>query len=272
MKSEYTDKLLIDELKRISVNAGNAILKEYKSNIKIEKKDDSSPVTKADLISNEIINESLEKLTPDIPIVSEENSNVSFEKRKSWDRYWLIDPLDGTKEFIKKNGEFTVNIALIVCNEAQIGLINAPVMKNIYWGHKKHGAHMQNQNGIITQLKVSETIGNTRRIAISRSHKSDDLKKYLRNIKEYKEIGIGSSLKFCLVANGDADYYPRLGPTSEWDTAAGQAILESAGGSVLKLSGEPLRYNLKKSFLNPSFFAINEKFDSYGLLKELAQK
>ena len=94
----------------------------------------------------------------------------------------------------------------------------------------------------------------------------------MRNIKEYKEIGIGSSLKFCLVANGDADYYPRLGPTSEWDTAAGQAILESAGGSVLKLSGEPLRYNLKKSFLNPSFFAINEKFDSYGLLKELAQK
>ena len=272
MKSEYTDKLLIDELKRISVNAGNAILKEYKSNIKIEKKDDSSPVTKADLISNEIINESLEKLTPDIPIVSEENSNVSFKKRKSWNRYWLIDPLDGTKEFIKKNGEFTVNIALIVCNEAQIGLINAPVMKNIYWGHKKHGAHMQNQNGIITQLKVSETIGNTRRIAISRSHKSDDLKKYLSKIKKYKEIGIGSSLKFCLVANGDADYYPRLGPTSEWDTAAGQAILESAGGSVLKLCGEPLRYNLKKSFLNPSFFAINEKFDSYGLLKELAQK
>ena len=132
-----------------------------------------------DLISNEIINESLERLTPDIPVISEENSNISYEKRKSWDRYWLIDPLDGTKEFIKKNGEFTVNIALIVFNEAQIGLINAPVMKNIFWGHKEHGAHMQNQNGTITKLKVTKKIGNTRRIAISRSHKSGDLKKYL---------------------------------------------------------------------------------------------
>lgn len=272
MKSKTTDKLLIDELRRISLNAGDAILNEYKSDIKIEKKEDSSPVTNADLISNEIINENLEKLTPGIPIVSEENSNISFEKRKSWDRYWLIDPLDGTKEFIKKNGEFTVNIALIVHNEAQIGLINAPVMKNIFWGHKEHGAYMQNQNGVITQLKVTKKIGNIRRIAISRSHKSDNLKRYLRKIKKYKEIGIGSSLKFCLVANGDADYYPRLGPTSEWDTAAGQAILESAGGSVLKLSGDPLKYNLKESFLNPSFFAINERFDSYGLLKELTEK
>ncbi len=268
MKLINTDRLLIDELRKISVNAGNAILNEYKSNINIKIKNDSSPVTNADLISHEIINNSLEKLTPDIPILSEESSNISYEKRKSWDRYWLIDPLDGTKEFIKQNGEFTVNIALIVNHEPYIGVINAPVIKKVYWGHKKDGSHMQSSDGSVSKLRVSKTIGETRRIAISRSHKSIELKSYLSRIKKYKEIGIGSSLKFCLVANNDADYYPRFGPTSEWDTAAGQAILESAGGSVLLLSGETLKYNLKKKFINPPFFAINNSFDKYNLLEE----
>tara|TARA_B100001094_G_C18171842_1_gene795583 strand:+ start:853 stop:1671 length:819 start_codon:yes stop_codon:yes gene_type:complete len=263
------DKLLIDELKRISVVAGNAILREYKQDIRFEIKDDSSPVTSADLISHKIINECLQKLTPDIPILSEENSNIPFETRSSWDQYWLIDPLDGTKEFINNNGEFTVNIALIVGNKPQLGVIHAPVLKETFWGQEKIGSYMENKNRIVSQIKATKKIRDTRRIVTSRSHKSIALKRYLRNIKKYKEIGVGSSLKFCLVAKGDADYYPRLGPTSEWDTAAGHAILEAAGGSVVKLNGETLKYNLKKDFLNPSFFAINHKNDYFSLLKEV---
>ena len=217
---------LIEQLIEISKEAGKAILEVYNTNFDYTIKEDLSPLTKADTISHNIICESLKVLTPDIPILSEESCNIPLSIRSQWSQYWLIDPLDGTKEFIKKNDEFTVNIALIENNNPQ----KIAVKKN--------------------QLIKP-------RIICSRSHKSEELEFYLQSIGKHQIIHAGSSLKFCSIASGESDIYPRFNPTSEWDTAAGQCIVESAGGTVKTLDGERMQYNKKQSLINPGFICYS---------------
>ena len=250
---------LIEQLIEISKDAGKAILEVYNSNFDHQIKEDLSPLTKADTLSNNIICERLKVITPDIPILSEENSDIPFNIRSSWEQYWLVDPLDGTKEFIKKNGEFTVNIALIENNTPIFGIIHLPVTNETYWGSSTKGSFYIKGNNQKTKLCVEKKIRNQVRIVASRSHPSKMLDTLLEEIGEYKIITKGSSLKFCLIAKGQADIYPRLGPTSEWDIAAGHAIVKFAGGSLLTIDGESMQYNLTENNLNPYFVVASRE-------------
>ena len=253
------NKQLIDELIVISKEAGEAILSVYNSDFDYQMKDDLSPLTEADKISHQIIYKRLTEITPDIPIISEEGSSIAFNIRSSWKQYWLIDPLDGTKEFLKRNGEFTVNIALIENNRPILGIIHIPITNETYWGSKKTGSFYTKGNKDAKKISVSKGIKSYIRIMASRSHSSDTLESLLKKIEKYKIINRGSSLKFCLIASGYADVYPRFGPTSEWDTAAGEAIVTFAGGMVVTLENKLIKYNLKESYLNPSFIVSNNK-------------
>jgi len=250
---------LIEQLIEISKDAGKAILEVYNSNFGHQIKEDLSPLTKADTLSNNIICERLKVITPDIPILSEENSDIPFNIRSSWEQYWLVDPLDGTKEFIKKNGEFTVNIALIENNTPIFGIIHLPVTNETYWGSSTKGSFYIKGNNQKTKLCVENKIRSQVRIVASRSHPSKMLDTLLEEIGEYKIITKGSSLKFCLIAKGQADIYPRLGPTSEWDIAAGHAIVKFAGGSLLTIDGESMQYNLTENNLNPYFVVASRE-------------
>ncbi len=249
----------INKLIRTSIEAGNAIMDIYDTNFVIEEKNDSSPLTEADLVSNKIITESLLKISPDIPILSEESSKIEFAQRSLWKEYWLVDPLDGTKEFIKKNGEFTTNIALIKNNAPILGIIHVPAKNETYYGSKETGAFFikGNLDSKKEKIFVSQEMGARIKVVSSRSHPSNELKSLLDRLNNYETIGIGSSLKFCLIAKGEADIYPRLGPTSEWDTAAGEIIAKSAGAIIVDTKGEFLKYNLKESYLNPNFIVCS---------------
>ena len=257
---------LIEQLKEISKEAGKAILEIYNTNFDYQIKEDLSPLTKADTISHNIICERLKVLTPDIPILSEESCNIPFSIRSQWSQYWLIDPLDGTKEFIKKNDEFTVNIALIENNNPIIGLIHNPVLNTTYWGSEL-GTFLSKKNSNPQKIAVQKSQLIKSRIICSRSHKSEELEVYLRSIGKHQIIHAGSSLKFCSIASGESDIYPRFNPTSEWDTAAGQCIVESAGGTIKTLDGERMQYNKKKSLINPGFICYsginNENIENF---------
>ena len=252
-----TNTIILSDLLEVSKNAGKAIMEIYETNFEVKLKRDNSPVTEADMLSHEIICNSLRKITPTIPIISEESSDISFEMRSSWEKYWLIDPLDGTKEFITKNGEFTVNIALIEYSKPVLGVIHAPALNKTYWGSKELGSsYYQKNSQKEVEIKIRDFKDrDTLRIMISRSHPSEDLEKWLNNINKYKIVTMGSSLKLCALAKGDADIYPRFGSTCEWDIAAGHAILKYAGGSVLTLEKKELEYGKKESFINPYFIA-----------------
>jgi 3'(2'), 5'-bisphosphate nucleotidase len=189
--------------------------------------------------------------------LSEESASIDWAVRRSWRRYWLVDPLDGTREFIKKNGEFTVNIALIENGEPVLGVVYAPVMDWLLVGGRGLGA--QWQRGGAHGMAAVARAGNPLRVAASRSHRDEKTQGYLDRIGAVDTFGLGSSLKFCKIATGEIDLYPRFGPTSEWDTAAAQAVLEAAGGGVYTLDGEPLRYNGKESLLNPHFIAVGDR-------------
>ena len=248
----------LEHIIRISQNAGDAILDIYAQDFKVEEKSDASPLTEADLASHHIIIAALKEFTPDIPILSEESSELLKSKEwREWPTYWLIDPLDGTKEFVKRNGEFTVNIALIQNNKPVLGVVHVPVTKTTYAGSLELGAFKfdENHSDLNKAVRIhSEQKPKTPyRIVASRSHQSKELKEYLQGIGEHEIIAMGSSLKFCLIAEGQADCYPRFGLTSEWDTAAAQAIVEAAGGQVSKLDNTALRYNTKDEILNPFF-------------------
>lgn len=250
----------IDILKicEIAKNAGNDILNIYHNpelSGSFEQKKDDSPLTLADKASNKVIIEALNILYPNIPIISEEEKEIPYEERKNWKTFWLIDPLDGTKEFIKRNGEFTVNIALIENNLTIAGVIYAPVLDIMYWGDAK-GAFIQKGTSPKQEIK-SNTKTTDLCAAGSRSHGSEEDAKLLSKYDISTFVSMGSSLKFCLVATGEADIYYRSGPTMEWDTAAGQAILKAAGGSVTHLNGEEFKYN-KESLLNPGFMCKSE--------------
>ena len=257
------NKKLILDICNISIRAGHEILKYYKDEIKIELKDDNSPLTKADLASNKIILNALNNFDTSIPILSEELM-VEWNKRKNWNKYWLVDPLDGTKEFIKKNGEFTVNIALIENNKPILGVIFAPVKSLLYFAQKNNGSYKINTNVELDNLNRAKKIlvsdkSNTTRIIGSRSHSNSTFDNWV--LEKYPEAVIvqaGSSLKFCLIAEGSADIYPRFGPTSEWDIAAGHIIVNEAGGKIETFNKSYINYNTKENILNPQFYAIGK--------------
>lgn len=256
MTSPYLSQEELELLVDIAKEAGEAIMDIYMADERgIEFKDDNSPLTAADLASHHVICRRLEQAFADIPVMSEESADIPFETRREWPKYWLVDPLDGTKEFINRNGEFTVNIALIADGKAVAGVVYVPVTDKCYVGELTYGAWLHHQ-GNIRVLAGSEGPGPVPVVVGSRSHPSAELAGYLERLGEHSILSVGSSLKFCMLAEGKADLYPRLGPTCEWDTAAAQAVLESAGGSVIDyLSGGPLRYNTKASLLNPWFIA-----------------
>jgi len=251
-----TEKELIKEVVEVSKMAGKSILGIYDNpNIEFKLKNDSSPLTKADIASHQIIVDSLKKIDSSVPILSEEDSDIPFDIRSKWNQYWLIDPLDGTKEFINRNGEFTVNIALIENNQPALGVIHAPALRKTYWGSAEKGSYSQKENLEKNIIKVNKNQGNTTRVLASRSHPSPELDQWLDTLEKYEMLFMGSSLKFCLLASGEAQLYPRFGPTCEWDIAAGDAILRFAGGSILSLDGEKIEYGKKESYINPYFIA-----------------
>ncbi len=238
----------------LAIKAGQAILEVYQNTELFKEvilKSDNSPLTLADKASHEVIAKGLARLTPNIPILSEEGRNIAYQERKDWEYYWCVDPLDGTKEFLKRNGEFTVNIALIHHRKPVLGLIYVPVTGITYFGSEVHAALKMDENDIETTIMVDKVaIGWT--AVGSRSHGSEEEEEILARYPIQKTVSIGSSLKFCLIAEGSAHIYLRLGPTCEWDTAAGHAILNSAGGRLTNLDGTAFLYN-KESLLNGSF-------------------
>ncbi|MEJ2453093.1 MAG: 3'(2'),5'-bisphosphate nucleotidase CysQ [Candidatus Thiodiazotropha sp.] len=251
--------LPLDDLLQLAREAGDAILEIYNTDFEVERKQDNSPLTEADLASHRTIVSALERLTPEIPLLSEESASIPFETRSGWSRYWLIDPLDGTKEFVKRNGEFTVNIALIEADRPTVGVVYAPVLDRLYYGTLDDGAWRQDGDGAARPIQVVARRRQPARVAGSRSHAGASLQRYLDNLGAHELVSMGSSLKLCLVAEGEADLYPRLGPTSEWDTAAAQAVVEAAGGRVTTLDMQPLRYNTKDSLLNPQFLVFGDQ-------------
>ncbi len=248
----------LGEIEMIAKEAGARILDVYEGEFDVENKTDGSPLTEADKASHHIIVDRLARLTPDVPVLSEESRAIGYATRKHWQCYWLIDPLDGTREFVKRNGEFTVNIALIENNKPVLGVVYVPVKDILYSASVGTGAIKEDSSKRLP-INVRTYTGGVPSIVASRSHAGEMLQTFLDKVaaKEGKPeiVSMGSSLKLCLVAEGVADVYPRLGPTSEWDTAAAQCVVEAAGGQVLSLQGEPLVYN-KENILNPMFLVV----------------
>jgi 3'(2'), 5'-bisphosphate nucleotidase len=248
---------LADALMPIVESAGEAIMKIYDGAFAVQRKDDNSPLTLADLESQRIIVEGLKAVTPDIPILSEESAAAPWAERQRWRELWIVDPLDGTREFVKRNGEFTINIALVVEHEPLLGIVSAPAQQLTFWGLSGGGAFMRTREQDPRRI---HTVPPQRplRVVGSRSHLSPQTADYLARLPAHVMTGVGSSLKFCLLAEGKAELYPRFGATSEWDTAAGQAVLEAAGGQVTRLDGHRLRYNCRESLINSDFVAFSD--------------
>ncbi len=248
----------IQHINQIARKAGEAILQVYAQDFEVQEKADHSPLTRADMASHRLIEDALRQLTPEIPVLSEESAAIPYAERREWKRYWLIDPLDGTREFVKRNGEFTVNIALIDQGFPVLGVVHVPVTGVSYFGDVVGGAFRQENHGKPAPIQVTRPCATPVRVAGSRSHAGDSLLHFLQQLPEYEIVSMGSSLKLCLVAEGKADVYPRLGLTSEWDTAAAQAVVEAAGGQVTDTELQRLRYNQKDSLLNPHFLVFGD--------------
>ena len=242
---------LLEPVKQITREAGAVILEFYREGFSVEGKADGSPVTAADRAADDLIVARLQALAPDIPVVSEESHAAGARPDVSGGRFWLVDPLDGTKEFVSRNGEFTVNIGLIDKGVPVLGVILVPVTGRLYWGAGGLGAGVEN-GAAPTPIAARKAPADGLTVAASRSHRNPALEAYLATVRMKDQKVAGSSLKFCLVAEGEADLYPRTGPTSEWDTAAGHAIVLAAGGHVETMDGAPLAYG-KPNFLNPEF-------------------
>ncbi len=269
---------LLSRVVDISRAAGSAILHVYNrgGDLKIENKRDDSPVTQADLAAHGIICPALEGLLEGVPVLSEESEIPAYDVRAGWHRYWIVDPLDGTKEFIKRNGEFTVNIALIERGEPVLGVVYVPVTGVTYAGVKGQGAFKLDRDGKqaiqVRSMRQRGQTGEPVVVVASRRHGTDKVDQLIAELED--ELGavattnMGSSLKLCLIAEGKADFYPRLAPTSEWDTAAAQAVVEAAGGIVVDTRMDVLRYNTKEELLNPFFYVIaDSQFDWAKYLK-----
>lgn len=242
----------IKDIKTIAQEAGRVIMSIYNKDFDVDYKEDNSPLTEADLKSNELICNSLQKLYPNIPIMSEENKQTDYSIRKNWEYYWCIDPIDGTKEFVKKNDEFTVNIALIHKTKPVLGVVYAPALGEMYTAKKGEGAY---KNGEKLPLKTNQNPKYKLSVVASKSHLSKETQEFIDNLdtKEIEQVSKGSSLKLCMVATGEADIYPRLAPTMEWDTAAADAVVREAGKMTNQFdTDEPIVYN-KEDLLNPWF-------------------
>jgi 3'(2'), 5'-bisphosphate nucleotidase len=257
--SEHPEQLL-QPVTAIALRACEAVLEIYNSDFAIEHKDDDTPLTAADLASHHSICKDLEGLTPGIPILSEESDSLPYTARQSWDTYWLVDPLDGTREFVKRNGEFTVNIALIHKHRPVLGAVYVPVSKSGFFASIGKGAYRVDNGETPVRIHTRPASPNHLTVAGSRTHGNDLQQRFIDSLGPgTKTVTIGSSIKFCLVAEGKIDIYPRFGPTSEWDTAAAQCIVEEAGGMVTDTRFRPLQYNTKESLLNPHFLVIGDK-------------
>jgi 3'(2'), 5'-bisphosphate nucleotidase len=247
---------MLPELCRIAREAGQAILEVYARDFTTTTKADSSPLTEADLAANTMIVRRLAELTPEIPILTEESATVDFEVRRHWSQFWLVDPLDGTKEFIQRNGDFTVNIALIQDCVPTVGIVFAPVWDLLYYGQGGQGSYRVTNGNEAESIRVAPYREGPMRVVASRSHAGPETEAYLQALEpvngNLELVSRGSSLKLCMVAEGSAHLYPRLGPTMEWDTAAADAVVRAAGGQVTTLDGAPLAYN-KPNLLNPFF-------------------
>jgi 3'(2'), 5'-bisphosphate nucleotidase len=257
MRAERMDALR-EGIVALAREAAAAILRVYEGEFDVQRKDDDSPLTAADLAAHRCIVEGLERLSPGIPVLSEESAqDVPALLRRQWPRMWRVDPLDGTREFVKRNGEFTVNIALIDEGEAVLGVVQAPVTGALWHGQRGRGAfRREGDRDVLVRTRTPATA--PLRVAASRSHRDPRTEAVLARMGEVEAIGVGSSLKFCRLAEGTMDAYPRFGPTSEWDTAAGQCVLEAAGGAVLDPRGRPLRYNQRDTILNGDFIALGD--------------
>ena len=250
----------LDPVRALAAHASAQILAIYATAFEVTAKADCSPLTAADLAAHQTIVAGLADLTPGVPVLSEESAALPFSERQLWQRYWLIDPLDGTREFIQRNGEFTVNIALIDHHQPILGVVHVPVTGLCYFAARDCGAFRQQPGQAPQAIAVRPLqVGQPIRVVGSRSHGGQGLEKFAAALGPHQLVSIGSSLKLCQVAEGAADVYPRLGPTSEWDTAAAQAVVEVAGGWVVSaVTGQPLRYNTRDSLLNPYFIAYGD--------------
>ena len=249
----------VESVLALARRAGDAILDVYAAGdaVDVSVKSDDSPLTEADRRAHAVIDQGLRALTPDVPILSEEGRDIAHEERRGWTSFWLVDPLDGTREFVARNGEFTVNIALIDGGRPVFGVILVPVSEMLYWGGVGAGAWRDDAEGNREPIATRPATGGGEVVVCSRSHRSPELEQYLASIPVAESLAVGSALKFCVVAEGRASLYPRFGPTMEWDTGAGQALVEAAGGRVVLATDrdQPLRYN-KSCLRNPDFLVL----------------
>lgn len=249
------EAVFLNRVASVARAAGDTIMAIYSRDFTVCEKEDLSPLTEADLAAHSQITETLQLLTPGIPILSEESAET-FRGPNAEQQYWLVDPLDGTKEFIKRNGEFTVNIALIENGKPILGVVHSPALGLLYSAANSLGAFKTDSAGKTSPIRVARhALGTPWKVVSSRSHTGDGLNEWLETLGKYEIIPMGSSLKFCLVAEGKAHLYPRFGPTSLWDTAAAQCIVEQAGGKVIDPTGSPLNYQYFGRLLNPYFVA-----------------
>ena len=243
---------------QFALRAGEEIMQVYAAPFDVSHKADKSPLTQADLAAHRLLTAALADLQPTYPVLSEESQVVAFAERSAWTTYWLVDPLDGTREFVKRNDEFTVNIALVHNGEPILGVVHAPALALTYCGYVGGGAWRTRGAAPSEEIHVAPRARDPVKVAGSRSHAGDSLQGFLAALGTHELISMGSSLKLCLVADGSADVYPRFGKTSEWDTAAGQCVVEQAGGRVTDLRLQPLRYNTSESLLNPEFLVYGD--------------
>lgn len=238
---------------KVADEASERVLHIYQSDFKVSYKSDDSPITAADTAAHDIITHGLRRISRDIPILSEEGKDIPWEERKHWRRFWLVDPVDGTKDFTQRTGEFTVNIAMIEDGEPVMGVVIAPALKEAFWGVVGEGAHMRDRTGRVHRIRVSEP-KDVKRVVASKNHLNAETRAFIDRLGEHELVQAGSSLKFCRIAEGHADIYPRMGPTCEWDTGAAQAVLVAAGGKVQTVDGKSMKYG-KQDVLNPYFVA-----------------
>lgn len=248
----------LESVIEIARDAGRRILDIYeRDDFEVQTKQDRTPVTCADMAAHRLLDKRLPGLEPGYPVLSEEAANIPWDERRQWPRFWLVDPLDGTREFIKRNGEFTVNIALIEHGRPILGVVHAPALDQTWFAAVDQGAWLRKNQQ--TRSISTRSVPQRPTLLVSRSHRNQALETFLRNAPPHDAISRGSSIKYCQVASGEADLHPRTGPTSEWDTAAAQCILEQAGGVMLGIpSRAPLRYNQHESLLNPHFVVIGD--------------
>lgn len=249
---------LLKSLIAIVEGAADIIMDIYATDFSVKHKSDHSPVTQADLASSEHIVRELEALTPSYPVVSEENEWPSFEERKHWQQHWLVDPLDGTHGFVKRSGEFVINIALVEQTRPVVGVVYSPVERSCYFAREGSGAFRRDTNGNVERIFTAAYISGPVRVVTSRSRRNSRTRDFIQALGNVEVERLGSALKSCRVAEGRAHVYPGFSRTSEWDTAAAQCIVEQAGGRIIDTSGQPLRYNATRGMENPSFLAVGD--------------